>query len=165
MIEQKDITIGEEKMVIQSLSATEALRVLSTLARISGGAWEGVSDIPSSSKEVEEAMHLGKMVNGLLSKIDPIALPKFLKGLFKLSLIRPDFQSGQTSEEFDNWFDIRFSQKLDEMVSLFSEIFTFNFGDPIDWVKKIWARVEESGLIERSAPLQTETEQESSTQN
>ncbi len=148
MIEQITIDVGGEAMTITSLPATKALSVLARLTKMAGGIFEGIKDIPSKSEEFADTLHVGKMMEGLLGHLDPETTPTFLRELVRSSLKAP-YNEGKA---FDEWYEGRFSRRFDDLTVLLVAIFTHNYGDPVAWAKKAWARAEESGLVRPSAP-------------
>lgn len=142
MLDQNDVQIGSDTLRIESLPATKALTLLAELTAIASGVGAGISDLPSSLNEIEKAFNLGKMLEGLLSKIDPEKTPVLIKRIIRDSL---PVWNDQVPSAFDDWYDNRFSRKLDDLGILLFAIFEWNFGDPVDWVKKILAKLPKIG--------------------
>lgn len=146
MIEQKKVVIGGEELLIESLPSTAALQLLVKIVKIVGGAGLGVSDIPSSKKEVEQALHLGNIVQGLLDKIDVVDTPQLIKSVIEDSLVRFRDRPGT----FEDWYAGRFSRKLMDQFQLFYAILDYNYGEPIELLKKLWGESmeQETGTAE-----------------
>ena len=168
MIEQTDVMVGGEEMEIQSLPATKALVLLGKLAKIAGGAGVGVSDIPSRIADLEEVLHVGNMLMGILDKIDPSEAQILIKSILVSSLVKPNMID-EPDEDFTKWYDARFSRKIDELFVLLTAIFVHNYGSPVDWVKKILGKIpglmEESGLATPPDQSSEETQTEPDTPN
>ncbi len=157
MIAQKTVTIGEEAFRIESLPSTQALSLLAELAGIASGLGMGIKDLPSSMDEVNEALaktiDLGAMVQGLFAKIDPVKTPALIKRIIRDSLPIWNDKPG-----FDDWYDDRFSRGVHDLMALLYAIFDWNYGDPLEWVKKTVAKLPktalawESGREEQSTP-------------
>ena len=141
MLSQITVTIGDDKILIESLPATPALQLLTKTIRIVGGVGNGISDFPSNraefeklSVEFEKNMHLGKMIEGLIDRLDSDALPKLIKGIVRDSLPMYRDGKGPGEQTFDEWYENRFSKDLPGLFALLVEIYKFNFGEPMVWV-------------------------------
>jgi hypothetical protein len=164
MIEQIDVTVGDETMRITSLPATQALQLLAQLTKVVGGIGDGIADIATKASEVGESMHAGRMVQGLLAKIDAEEAPKLIKAVLKDSLVLPNFEGKDAEARFSTWYEDRFSgSDMPDLVTLLSAIFIHNYGDPVVWIKKGMARAMEAGLLIPSVPSSTETKEDQPT--
>jgi len=156
MLEQTTITVGEEEVTITSLPATKALQLLTRTLSIVGGAGKGVKDFPSSLAEfqslgadLEKYLNLGEMVEGLLSRVDG-EMPEFIKGVIKDSL--PFYQD--RPEQFERWYETRFSRALGDQFHLLTEIYKWNFGDTVGWATSFFESPQEGANPDSPAPGQ-----------
>lgn len=165
MIESKEIKIGGEKFIINSLPATRAVSIAVRLAKVAGGAGMGISDFTMKIEELPEAFHLGNMVQGVLQNIDVDGAPELLRDIVRESVVFPQFEGEidgvNADKRFLAWYDTRFSRKLDDLIALLYVIFSHNYGDPLEWLKKKWALAIELGLLAPSAPPSTKANMES----
>ncbi len=134
MLEQKEVQIGSEKMVIESLPATKALNLLARLMRIAGGAGKGVSDLPNTVGDIEKDLHVGAMIQGVLEQVDPSDTPVLIKGIVQESL--PVWRD---KPGFSEWYENRFSRRFDDLLVLLKEILEWNYGEAAALAKKLLA--------------------------
>ena len=139
MLDQKDVQIGDDVFLIESLPATKSLALLAELSIIAGGMGMGITDLPSNTDEIAKAFNLGAMVQGLMSKIDPVKTPALIKRIIQDSL--PKYRDGGGPNAFDDWYEDRFSRGVHDQAMLLYAIFEWNYGDPIEWVKKTLANL------------------------
>lgn len=158
MIETKTLKIGEDKFAIQSLPATRALTVAAKLAKVAGGAGKGMSDFTLKIEEISDAFHVGSMVQGVLQNIDADGAPELIRQLVRESLVTPLFEGDGAEQRFTEWYELRFSRELQDLMVLLYEIFAHNYGDPLEWAKKGLARATENGWLAPSVPSSTETD-------
>lgn len=143
MLEQKTIAIGESSYTIESLPATEALALLAELSDMLGGLGEGVKDIPSARTEISSAimsgsLDLGQMLQGLLKKLDPEKTPALIKRITKSSIKK--WQDADDTA-YNDWYENHFSRKQVEQFQLLYAILEWNYGDSVDWIKKMLVKV------------------------
>ena len=170
MIETKDVVIGDDTMTIRSLPATRALSIAARLLKVMGGIGMGMKDFTLKPEEFAEAFHMGNMMQGLIQNIDADGAPELIRQVVRESLVSPSFEPSATKKEtnmegaeqrFNEWYDDRFSRGLDDLLALLYEIFSWNYGDPVDWIKKTLARAIENGLLTLSVPSSEETTSQS----
>ncbi len=151
MIENKKLTIGGDSIIIQSLPATRSASIGFMLLKIIGGVGAGVSDISFNMKELAQFLHAGKMVQGLLANIDADGTAELIRDIIRESVVQPSFE-GQPSKAFIDWYENRFSMELQDLLVLLVEIFQHNYGNPLEWLKKMEALMEGYGWLAPSAP-------------
>ena len=168
MLEQTDVVIGDDEIKIESLPATRALQVLTKTAKIVGGVGHGMQDFPSSLRElkekgIEEYLHLGKMMEGLLDRLDDGELPKFIKGLIEESLPAYRDRPKKGEGSFDYWYENRFSRDPRGLFALLTEIYRWNYGETFEWLSDFFSKAQEPkqdpapGLKEPSSQSSGET--------
>lgn len=135
-IESKDITIGDVTYKIESLPATEGLKVLARITKLAGGVGDGVRDIPETPEEVSEVFDFGAMVQGVLERIDVDTTPTLIKNIIRQSLPQ---HRGKKPVEFDTWYEFEFSRNFMHQFELLVAIFEWNYGDALVWLKKTFA--------------------------
>ncbi len=166
MIETIEIQIGKDTFKIQSFPATRALQVAAKLAKVVGGAGMGVNDFTLKVEELSEAYHVGNMVQGILQNIDATDDPKLIRNIVQEVLVSPNFKDvkeGENADEkFNLWYEDRFAGKqLQDLPVLLYGIFSHNYGDPMEWIKKVMAQAIDNGWLAPSAPSSTGTNSES----
>lgn len=123
MLEQKTVTIGEDKFVIQALPATKGLEVAFTIAHILKGAGQGFSE-QYVLNVLDTHINVGQLVSGILSAVDIQGTPQFIRDLVKTSVISPDCD--------DEFYESRFAARYDDLAELVKEIIVLNnYGDVI----------------------------------
>lgn len=143
MLDQDTIVVGGDEMVIESLPVTDALRLITRTIKIVGGLGKGITDFPTSvaefkklseDKNLENYIHLGGMVEGLLDRLDSEEVPLLIKNTIKASL--PLYRDRPISGEgsFDQWYENRFSREFGDLFCLLLEIFKYNYGGPVEWL-------------------------------
>lgn len=137
-IRQKQVQVKDQTITIETLPATEGLALAAAIARILAGAGAGVKDIPTSLKELPEALHVGRLVQGILDRMDPESLPAFLKKIVRQSL--PEFRD-KPDAVFDEWYEDGFAGNLSSLSGLVWEILDLNFKDVLDLLTKKLAGV------------------------
>lgn len=160
MIENKEFKLGKDKVVIQSLPATRALSIAAKLVKLVGGAGAGITDLTLDPEEISKAFHVGNMVQGVIENIDSDEGPELIRSVIRESVVSPTFEGVNSEARFNEWYETRFSRQLQDLMTLLYEIFTFNYGDPVDWIKKGLAQATESGLLSPSVPSAKETNSE-----
>jgi len=162
MLEQTTVTVGDDLMTIESLPATPALQLLTRTVRIVGGVGKGIKDFPSSqaefkalSSKLEEHLHLGNMLDGLIERLDSKELPEMLKGIVRDSL--PRFRDAPKKGEgsFDDWYEDRFSRNLPELFALLFEIYKHNYGEPFEWLADFFRATHSKGVPDPGSPRQS----------
>lgn len=139
MLTQLKVQVGDEELIITSLPATAAIRYAAKITKIVSGAGRGVKDIPTSAEEASEALHVGAMLQGIMANIDEDEATDLIKNIIRQSLLRPNFVD-QSPQDFEDWFDDRFSKGLDQLMDLLQAIIAHNYGDPMVWLKKAMDR-------------------------
>lgn len=117
MLDQKTVTLGDEKFVIQALPATKGLEVAFTIAHILKGASEGFSE-QYVLNVLDTHMNIGKLVAGIIGAIDIKGTPQFIRDLIKSSIISPECN--------DEFFDSRFAARYNDLAELMKEIILLN---------------------------------------
>lgn len=161
MITTKEVQIGKDEFSIQSLPATRALQIAAKLTKVVGGAGMGIKDFTLKVEELPEAVHLGKVVQGILQNIDADGAPELIRSVVRETLVKPNFEGEGGEEKFIAWYENRFAGELQDLAALLYEIFSHNYGDPWEWVKKVMAQATKAGWLAPSAPSSMETNLES----
>lgn len=150
-LEQADVIIGEDSILIESLPASDALKLLTKTIRIVGGMGKGIKDFPKSKaefdalgKELEKHLHLGNMIEGLIDRLDSDELPKMVKGIIKDSL--PGWRDKQS--KFDGWYEERFSNDLPGLLLLLVEIYKFNYKELFSWFADFFSATQEKEPVD-----------------
>ncbi len=150
MLDQTQVQVGPDEITIESLPATPALILLTKTIRIVGGLGRGIKDFPKSKKEfaelgkkIEEHLHLGDMLDGLIDRLDSDELPKMIKGTIDASMVRFREQPKQGPDSFDYWYENRFSKDLPGLFTLLIEIYKFNYGEPVAWFVDFFSAIPE----------------------
>lgn len=144
MIEQRQVVVGGEDFLLESLPATKALVLLAKVCKIIGGLGKGVKDVPSGAKSTEdlksqisEALHVGQMVEGFLEKLDPKEAPDLIRNILRDSLAckRDKYPH---PKQWDDWYENRFASRLGDIIQLLTHIFQLNYGDAASIVSEVF---------------------------
>lgn len=127
MLEQKTITIAGEELMIQQLGGSLALKHSIILGRLFGGMSKGVES--SGVANIQDwNIDFGKMVDGIISSLDPESSPIWIKELVSQSVIKPEYSI--------TWFDTTFSGNLEELLKLVEKILEHNYGGLMEYARK-----------------------------
>lgn len=137
---QRTVDLPSGPVTIQAMGPDNALAFMARLVRLIGGASAGVVDIPLGAKsaeewkaQVEKSISVGAAINGLLTGIDPEQTPALIRNLVRASAVLPAVTS---ERQFVDWYGPRFTGRTDELFALVAEIIAFNYGPPLEWLKK-----------------------------
>lgn len=123
MLDQKTVTIGEDKFTIQALPATKGLEVAFTIAHILKGAGQGFSE-QYVMNVLDTHINVGQLVSGIMNAVDIKGTPQFIRDLVKSSIVSPDCD--------DEFYESRFAARYDDLADLLKEIILLNnYGDVI----------------------------------
>lgn len=132
-VEQTIVQLGEDEVRIESLPATEQLRLLIKLSKIAGGVGKGIKDIPQNTEELEQVLDLGAMIQGLLDKVEPDEVVKLIRDILRKSVVQ---WPGGPALPFGDWYEHRFSRHMSDQFMLLKAVFEWNYGDFVVWIKK-----------------------------
>jgi hypothetical protein len=132
-LDQRELTLGGEQIYIQQMPARKGLELACRLAKLLGGASAGFGGLRSqngggelSGQTIE--INVGKIVDGLTSRMDHREVPQLIEEFVRHSMVRPEF-----SEE---WYDIRFSGRYEQLLALMGVILDHNYGAAFTVLKK-----------------------------
>ena len=127
MLDQKSIIIGDTEIVIQQLGTSLALKHSVILGRLFGGLSQGIESTGKASVK-DWNIDFGKMINGVISKLDPVESPVWIKTLIQQSIIKPNWS--------DDWYESTFSGNLEGLLELLKAILEHNYGGLFEYARK-----------------------------
>jgi len=115
------------------LTDTPLSLVASLGAGAAGFGAQGLGEVHPSkakgkSKELDVDINIGKIIDGFASRMDHREVPALLKEFVRQSLVRPEFS--------DEWYNIRFSGRYDQLLDLVGIILDHNYGPSVEILKK-----------------------------
>ncbi len=126
-LEQKTVTIAGTEITIQQLGAQLALKHSIILGKLFGGMAHGI-DSKGKKEVLDWNIDVGKMVDGVISNLDPEESPAWIMLLLKQSMIKPEFT--------DDWFNVTFSGGLENLLELLKVILEHNYGGLLAYTRK-----------------------------
>ena len=89
MLEEKTIQVGDNFIIIRQLGTTLALYHSIKLGALFGGVSQGIESRGRGMDARNWNVDFGKMVEGILSNLDPSESPVWIKKLLQESMIKP----------------------------------------------------------------------------
>ncbi len=127
MLEQKTVLIGDVEITIQQLGTSKALKHSIILGQLFGGVSQGIASQGKTTFQ-DWDIDFGRMIDGILSKLDSEKSPAWIKELIKESVIQPAYTQ--------DWFDITFSGSLENLLELVKAILEQNYGGLFEYARK-----------------------------
>jgi len=117
MLEQKEIYLADERIVIQQLPTTKAIAAAIEIMQLIGGMAEGVGAMPADNL-MEIPISPGKIVDGLIKRLNKEQTPMMLRRLVADSMVKPEYT--------ETWFETRFAGRFDDLYKLIEAIISLN---------------------------------------
>lgn len=116
MLAQREITVGGQQYVIETLTSSEGMEAAITIAHIMQGALKGIGD--TKGDILDTPINFGEIASGLLERMDEKRTPAFLKWLVTKSVVKPMMTS--------DLFESTFAGSYDDLWELVEKIIEHN---------------------------------------